>query len=451
MSRYRIAVVFLLVVASCGSNGGSETTTSAEPTASLAANGPTTSSIPDTTLESITDARSRAEDYLFDLANILGEADNRTQVCQEGVSAGAQITEGSPPAAVEEFLQAMFADCMVGIFESTTEMISGLDPPDDLAAQHDDYVSSRQAWVAVASELGKTLVTFEDAEAIFVDPDFIVANDAVGSGCRGLESAAAAAGFVVSLTCPGAIEQPESEPVQITFDGSGVTVDPPGAIDAGGGVMLVITNTDGTAHQPVVATLFSGHPAHLPLRGSGVDVKESGVVSSADDSDPDRGYFGLNWPEVTGEDWDGTVPDLAPGDTISVAVLSGEYVIFDQAPGAYEAGRFSVLVVASGPEIEATYVAPPNAAESCEQLADVLTRLYAAYVDEVTLLSADDFGRSPLSMIDDLRFGAALQRSQQLDCDPEALRAAATAQLCSAKVPEESAAAVIVEHACGEG
>lgn len=455
MSRNRIVVALLLLVAaSCGGNEGSGTSGEATTTSVGATPGggaaeeTTTSLSPSNTGGPGTDARTPTEAYLVDLANVLGEADNRNRACAEEVSASNPVSEASPPAVVEEFLQTMFGACTIGPFEAATELIAALVPPAELAVEHDDFLSSRRAWAAIASDLGENLKTFEDAEALYEDPEFAHANDALASGCRALESAAAAAGFTVALGCPEPIEQPQGVEVQVTFDASGVTIDPAGVIDAGGGVELMITNADDTVHHPVVAILFAGDPFHLPIRDGGVDLNESGVVSDAEESDPERGYFGLHWPEVTGEDWDGTVPDLAPGDTLPVVVGPGEYVIFDHAPGAYEAGGLAVFVVVSLAEIEATYVAPASAAESCGELAEILSELYVAYVDEAALLTADGFTGSPLSMIDDLRFGTVLQRSQQLECDVDELRAPAQSELCPATAPAESAAAVILERVC---
>ncbi len=69
---------------------------------------------------------------------------------------------------------------------------------------------------------------------------------------------------------------------------------------------------------------------------------------------------------------------------------------------------------------------------------------------EVALMTADGFEESPLSTADDLRFGGALQRSQQLDCGQE-LSAAVTTQFCDEPPLSGSAAAVIYDNRCEAG
>ena len=130
--------------------------------------------------------------------------------------------------------------------------------------------------------------------------------------------------------------------------------------------------------------------------------------------------------------------------------MPGNYVIFDHLPGAYEAGEFATLVVVSLADIRANYTEPPNAAQSCDELVDVIVGLFDAYTDEVALMTADGFAQSPLSMINDLHFGAAGQRSQQLGCD-EDMEAAVAAQFCEASPPTGTAAAVIFEDVCEAG
>ncbi len=66
-------------------------------------------------------------------------------------------------------------------------------------------------------------------------------------------------------------------------------------------------------------------------------------------------------------------------------------------------------------------------------------------------MTAEGFAQSPLPMVKDLRFGAALQRIQQLGCDEEEVQAAVVGEVCESIVPDESAKAVILEQACGSG
>ena len=80
-------------------------------------------------------------------------------------------------------------------------------------------------------------------------------------------------------------------------------------------------------------------------------------------------------------------------------------------------------------------------------LAKQIAALTEGETDEVALMTAEGFTDSPLSMIDDLRFGAAGQRSQQLDCGEE-LEAAVRARFCVAPPPAGSAAAVIFDNVC---
>ena len=59
-------------------------------------------------------------------------------------------------------------------------------------------------------------------------------------------------------------------------------------------------------------------------------------------------------------------------------------------------------------------------------------------------MTAEGFAQSSLSMVNDLRFGAALQRIQQLGCDEEEVQAAVVGEVCESIVPDESAKAVIL-------
>ena len=161
----------------------------------------------------------------------------------------------------------------------------------------------------------------------------------------------------------------------------------------------------------MVADLFNGDPSQLPLRDGAVDLGQAGVVS---DGSADVAHFGLAWPEPDGND------------------------------------SRETLVVVSLADIQATYVEPVSAAETCDDLADTIAGLFDTYTDEVALMTAEGFTDSPLSMIDDLRFGAAGQRSQQLDCGEE-LEAAVRARFCVAPPPAGSAAAVICDSVCEAG
>ena len=385
------------------------------------------------------DDGSSIEDYLVALSNILGEAFNREQSCVEEATAEADVN-----------IQEIFAECLIGPFDADTSLLADLAPPQSLAAQHEEYVASRHAWFEVAARLAPQLTTFEEAAVIFEDPDVVRADDAVASSCQALESAASQAGFPVSLSCPVPEDPVTTEQATATIDSEGWVIEPAGMIDSGGGVVLTITNADDKPHQPVVTFLFDGDPSRLPLRDGAVDLGQAGVVSDAD-ADPEVGHFDLAWPESDGDDSRETAPDLTPGDSITVDLLPGNYVVFDQLPGAYAAGEFATLVVVSVSDLVDTYVTPARAAQSCDELADVIVGLYDAYMGEVALMTADGFAQSSLSMANDLRFGAALQRRQQLGCDDEEMQAAVASQLCQSTPPEDSAAAAILEQICGDG
>jgi hypothetical protein len=388
-----------------------------------------------TTTSAQDDDGSSIEDYLVALSNILGEAFNREESCVEEATAEADVN-----------IQEIFADCFIGPFDADTSLLADLAPPQSLAAQHEDYVASRRAWSEVAAQLALQLTTFEDAAVIFEDPT----NDALASSCQALESAASQAGFPVSLSCPVPEDPASTEQVTATIDSEGWVIEPAGMIDSGGGVVLTITNGDDKPHQPVVAFLFDGDPSDLPLRDGAVDLGQADVVSDAN-ADPQVAHFRLTWPESDGEDSPETAPDITPGDSITVDLLPGNYVILDQLPGAYEAGEFATLVVVSVSDLVDTYGAPASAAQSCDELADVILGLYDAYMSEVALMTAEGFAQSPLSMVNDLRFGTALQRIQQLGCDEEEVQAAVVGEVCESIVPDESAKAVILEQACGGG
>jgi hypothetical protein len=381
------------------------------------------------------DDQSIGEDYLVALSNILGEAVNREESCVEEATAEADVN-----------IQEIFADCLIGPFDADTSLLADLVAPESLAAQHEDYLASRDAWSEVAAQLALQLTTLEDAAVIFEDPT----NDALASSCQALESAASQAGFPVSLSCPVPEEPARTEQVTATIDSEGWVIEPAGMIDSGGGVVLTITNADDKPHQPVVVFLFDGDPSRLPSRDGRVDLGQAVVVSDAN-ADPEVAHFGLTWPESDGEDSPETAPDLTPGDSLTVALLPGNYVILDQLPGAYAAGEFATLVVVSVSDLVDTYGAPANAAPSCDELADVIVGLYDAYMSEVALMTAEGFAQSPLSMVNDLRFGTALQRIQQLGCDEEEVQAAVVGEVCESIAPDESAKAVILEQACGGG
>jgi len=430
-----VAVALVLLAAACGGDGGSGTSSETTVEAGTAAG---------------TGDPARIEAYFVEVSNILAEAANTTESCEEDVFNTPDLTE-------EELFQQGFG-CVIGTFDSTTRSLAELVVPQGLEPSHEAYVASRQAWSEVATPLVEQLVSFEDAAAIFEDPEFIRTNDALAGSCEVLESEASGAGFSVSMDCEGPVPSedlggPPVGEVTATIDSRGWIIEPAGMIDTGGGVLLTITNGDDRTRQPVVADLFDGDPSQLPLRDGAVDLRQAGVVSDPD-ADPEVAHFGLAWPEPDGDDSRETAPDLAPGDSILVQLLPGNYVILDHLDGAYEAGEFATLVVVSLSDIQATYTEPPRAAQTCDELAEVIVGLYDAYTDEVALMTADGFEESPLSMIDDLRFGAVLQRSQQLGCSNEEsigeeLGAAATAQFCQASPPTGSAAAVIFENVCG--
>ena len=379
------------------------------------------------------DDGSSIEDYLVALSNILGEAFNREESCVEEATAEADVN-----------IQEIFADCFIGPFDADTSLLADLAPPQSLAAQHEEYVASRRAGSEGVAQVAPELTTFEGAAVIFEDPT----NDALASSCQALESAASQAGFPVSLSCPVPEDPAQTEQVTATIDSEGLVIEPAGMIDSGGGVVLTITNVDDQPRQPIVALLFDGAPSDLPLRDGAVDLGQAGVVSDAD-AETAAAHFGLVWPESDGADSPETAPDLAPGDSIDIAVLPGNYVVFDQLPGAYTAGELATLVVVSVADLVDTYVTPASAAQSCDELADVIVDLYDSYMEEVALMTAEGFAQSLLSMVNDLRFGTALQRIQQLGCAEEEVQAAVVGEVCESIVPDESAKAVILEQACG--
>ncbi len=427
MRRLQVAALAaLLLTAACAGTDGSGTVGETPIDAA------TTTGVQD-------DDGSSIEDYLVALSNILGEAFNREQSCVEEATAEADVN-----------IQEIFTECLIGPFDADTSLLADLAPPQSLAAQHEDYVASRRAWSEVAAQLALQLTTFEEAAVFFEDPDAVRTNDDLASSCQALESAAIQAGFPVSLGCPVPEDPAQTEQVTATIDSGGWVIEPAGMIDSGGGVVLTITNADDKPRQPVVAVLIDGGPSDLPLRDGAVDLGQAGVVSGAD-PETKAAHFGLVWSESDGEDSPETAPDLAPGDSIDVGVLPGNYVVFDQLPGAYAAGEFATLVVVSVSDLVDTYVTPASAAQSCDELADVIVGLYDAYMSEVALMTAEGFAQSPLSMVNDLRFGEALQRIQQLGCDEEELQAAVVGEVCESIVPDESAKAVILEQACGDG
>lgn len=426
-----VAVALALLAAACGGDEGSGTSSETTVDAGTAAG---------------TGDPARIEAYLVEVSNILAEAANTTESCEEDVSNTPDLTE-------EELFQQGFG-CVIGTFDSTTSSFAELVVPQGLKPSHEAYVASRQAWSEVATPLVEQLVSFADVESILEDPDFIITNDAVTERCHDLEAEASGAGFSVSMDCEGPVPSedlggPPVSEVTATIDSRGWIIEPAGMIDTGGGVLLTITNGDDRTRQPVVADLFDGNPSQLPLRDGALDLRQAGVVSDPTVS-PEVAHFGLAWPEPDGEDSRENAPDLAPGDSILVQLLPGNYVILDHLDGAYEAGEFATLVVVSLSDIQATYTEPPSAAQTCDELADSIVGLYDAYVDEVALMTADGFRESPLSMIDDLRFGVALQRSQQLGCgEGLELGAAVMAQFCQTSPPTGSATAVIFENVCG--
>ncbi len=428
-----VAVALVLLAAACA--GGDGSGTSSETTVDAV-----------TTAGAQDDDRSIMEDYFVAVSNILAEAANTTESCEEELGNTPDLTE-------EELFQQGLLGCVIGTFDSTTSSLAELVVPQGLEPSHEAYVASRQAWSEVATPLAEQVVSFADVESILEDPDFIHTNDAVTERCHDLESEASGAGFSVSMDCEGPVPSedlggPPVGEVTATIDSRGWIIEPAGMIDSGGGVMVRITNDDAKVRQPVVADLFDGDPSQLPLQDGSVDLSQAGVVSDPD-AGPGVAHFGLAWPEPDGEDSLEDAPDLAPGDSIEVQLQPGNYVIFDHLGGAYAAGEFATLVIVSLSDIQAAFTEPPIAAESCDELAEVIVGLYDAYTDEVALMTADGFEESPLSMIDDLRFGVVLQRSQQLGCGEE-LGAAATAQFCQAPPPTGSAAAIIFDNVCGD-
>ncbi len=425
-----VAVALVLLAAACAGGDGSGTSS-------------------ETTADAVTTAGTgdpaRIEAYFVEVSNILAEAANTTESCEEELGSTPDLTE-------DEVFQQGFG-CVIGTFDSATSSLAELVVPQGLETSHEAYVASRQAWSDVATPLAEQLVSFADVESILEDPDFIHTNDAVTERCHDLESEASGAGFSVSMDCEGPVPSedlggPPVGEVTATIDSRGWIIEPAGMIDTGGGVLLTITNGDDRTRQPVLADLFDGDPSQLPLQDGSVDLSQAGVVSDPD-AGPGVAHFGLAWPEPDGEDAPEDAPDLAPGESIEVQLQPGNYVIFDHLDGAYTAGEFATLVIVSLSDIQAAYTEPPIAAESCDELAEVIVGLYDAYTDEVALMTADGFEESPLSMIDDLRFGVVLQRSQQLGCGEE-LGAAATAQFCQAPPPTGSAAAIIFGNVCGD-
>jgi len=179
-----VAVALVLLAAACA--GGDGSGTSSETTADAV----TTASAQD-------DDRSIMEDYFVEVSNILAEAANTTESCEEDVSNTPDLTD-------EELFQQGFG-CVIGTFDSTTSSLAELFVPQGLEPPHEAYVASRQAWSEVATPLAEQLVSFADVESILEDPDFIHTNNAVTERCHDLESAASGAGFSVSMDCEGPV------------------------------------------------------------------------------------------------------------------------------------------------------------------------------------------------------------------------------------------------------
>lgn len=335
-----------------------------------------------------------AEEYWVALSNILGEATNREQACTDAAAAQAE-----PDVA------AILADCVIEPFGADTTRIDALTAPADVASLHASYVAARTAWFERVSDLAATT---EDPAALSGDPEFVDAWNLVADVCVALEVAAGDTGFDVSLSCPDLAGTPQPQAINAFIDADGWEVTPVGAIDTGGGVEMIIVNRGDQVVRPVVARLADGEPAPL-----------------------------------------GDAADLAPGEFQTLEIDAGTYVIHDDVAGALEAGDYATLVVVSVADLQATYVEPAMEAASCDALGGLIVDLYESYMDEVAFMTPEEFLASPLSMADDLRFGAAFQRLSQLGCDDEQVRAAVQAQLCDSALPGDMAPAVILLQACG--
>ncbi len=431
------------------------TTTATTSTTAVAAvpgaTDPTTTPAPTTTVAAVS-----VEDFFVALSNLLGEGDNRRQACEEQVNETQPVTADSSAEQVTAYLQAMFTACMVETFATTTSVIADLDVPESLAAAHEEYVNGRNEWYTVVRGVASGIETWENAEAAFENPDLVMAQDVLANSCSELEAAAAQSGYTVSLGCPIRDTPDDRGRIEATIGPTGITITPAGEFDLGAGIELVIVNESGALVRPMVVTLFSGEPDRLPLDGDIVDLTESGVAADATETDPDRAFFGLVFPEPAGEGQTVFIPELAPGDAMGIGVPSGAHVLFDHTAGAYRSGSYAPFVVSSMRELQDIYVAGPLAAETCDQLAAAIANLYREYITEVRILDAAGFLASPLAMIDDMRFGATLQQTGALGCDSEQLDAAVTASFCpvsveGVRVEDETAPAVIAAHVCGDG
>jgi hypothetical protein len=443
MRRSLAALALLLVVAACGGDesppaaaGDTAGSTGAAPLASSVAPKPT----PATTAVPL-------EAYFTALSNVLGETEQLARSCEDDYVATEFDAPEATPEARLETLREIFAKCRVGVFDEGTARLVALEVPPQLGAAHATFVERRHAWSAWVTAMVADLATPDDIERRVEDPEFVRIRGELLSACHDLERMATDGGVTVELPCPAdESEQPSAMPVQAVIGEDGWTLHPAGVIDDGEGVELVIVNSDTVAHQPVVADIFAGDPGHLPIRDGQVDLTKSGVVEDADAA-PDQTMFGLAWPQADGDDSRSNAPDLEPRNSITVPLLSGTYVIFDHAPGAYEAGEWATLVVVSLNDIQERYGDAPFRAETCDELSEVAFDLYVGYMDEVAPLTPEQFEDSPLASVDDLRFGTLLQRGEELGCT-EAERRAAALRVCDLAAPSGSAAALIRDEIC---
>ncbi len=441
-------LIVALIAASCGGDAAP-----ASVTTSAAGAAPTTA-------PQAPQAAMAESDYYTSVVNALAEVVPLRDDCFEQLVPVATSfdPEGEPgpepPSLDVETRRRLLTECFVGVYDQATEKIAALAAPEAVQSAHDEHVSARRAVSTLLLAGIEKIESDEDLTPLITSADYLAAVDAEIAACTRLQSEAARFGLVVTLPC-GIEDEPSNEPqpeeqVLALIEDHGWVLEPPGSIDTGAGVALMIQNLDAVPHRPAVATLFSGDPDRLPVVDGLVDLGESGVIIDAA-APSDRGYFGLMWPEVTGEGFTGPVPELAPQDSFSIVVRDGVYVLWDHLPDAYESGAFTVLVVTSQQALTATYIDGPHAATSCEELGPVIGDLYAAYADEVRFIGAEDFADSPLAMIDDVRFGAALQRIGALGCDAAQVEADATAAFCPNEFPAGSAARAVHERICGGG
>jgi len=139
------------------------------------------------------------EEYLLELARIEREADSAFQ------------QSGQPEISLEGDLEASresvdaYYDNVADINEQALEDVRDLDPPDEVAALHDQYVEALEALSDLASERDRQIADAasiqELSDVIAGTPEGVAAGERIIAACTELQEVAYEKAPLADLTC----------------------------------------------------------------------------------------------------------------------------------------------------------------------------------------------------------------------------------------------------------